>query len=65
MIYQVYQRGNIGFTEILATPQGVKGMGLLARKLDLATGGLTTLWLGGRRGMMLASRIYGCEKTRG
>ena len=24
--------GNIGFTEILATPQGVKGMGLLRKK---------------------------------
>ena len=52
--------GNIGFTEILATPQGVKGMGLLAA--GLATGGLTTLWLGGRRGMMLAAAYTGAKK---
>ena len=52
--------GNIGFTEILATPQGVKGMGLLAA--GLATGGLSTLWLGGRRGMMLAAAYTGAKK---
>ena len=51
--------GNIGFTEILATPQGVKGMGLLAA--GLATGGLSTLWLGGRRGMMLAAAYTGAK----
>ena len=43
--------GNIGFTDVLATPAGVKGMGLLAA--GLATGGLSALWLGGRKGMML------------
>ena len=52
--------GNIGFTEILATPQGVKGMGLLAA--GLATGGLSTLWLGGRKGMMLAAAYTGAKK---
>ena len=55
--------GNIGFTEILATPQGVKGMGLLAA--GLATGGLSTLWLGGRKGMMMAAAYTGAKKTRG
>ena len=52
--------GNIGFTEILATPQGVKGMGLLAA--GLATGGLSTLWLGGRKGMMMAAAYTGAKK---
>ena len=52
--------GNIGFTDVLATPAGVKGMGLLAA--GLATGGLTTLWLGGRRGMMLAAAYTGAKK---
>ena len=52
--------GNIGFTDVLATPQGVKGMGLLAA--GLATGGLSTLWLGGRRGMMLAAAYTGAKK---
>ena len=52
--------GNIGFTEILATPQGVKGMALLGA--GLATGGLSTLWLGGRRGMMLAAAYTGAKK---
>ena len=52
--------GNIGFTDILATPQGVKGMGLLAA--GLATGGLSTLWLGGRKGMMMAAAYTGAKK---
>ena len=52
--------GNIGFTDILATPQGVKGMGLLAA--GLATGGLSALWLGGRKGMMLAAAYTGEKK---
>ena len=52
--------GNIGFTDVLATPQGVKGMGLLAA--GLATGGLSTLWLGGRKGMMLAAAYTGAKK---
>ena len=52
--------GNIGFTDILATPAGVKGMGLLAA--GLATGGLTALWLGGRRGLMLAAAYTGAKK---
>ena len=43
--------GNIGFADVLATPAGIKGMGLLAA--GLATGGLTTLWLGGKKGMMI------------
>jgi len=52
--------GNIGFADVLATPQGVKGMGLLAA--GLATGGMTTLWLGGRRGMMMAAAYTGAKK---
>ena len=52
--------GNIGFTDVLATPAGVKGMGLLAA--GLATGGLSALWLGGRRGMMLAAAYTGAKK---
>ena len=45
--------GNIGFTEVLATPAGIKGLGLLAA--GIATGGMTTLWAGGRKGMMMAA----------
>ena len=52
--------GNIGFTEILATPQGVKGMGLLAA--GLATGGMTTLWRGGKIGFMYAAAYTGAKK---
>lgn len=52
--------GNIGFTDILATPAGVKGMGLLAA--GLATGGLSTLWLGGKKGMMMAAAYTGAKK---
>ena len=52
--------GNIGFTDILATPAGVKGMGLLAA--GIATGGLTALWLGGRKGLMLAAAYTGAKK---
>ena len=52
--------GNIGFTDILATPAGVKGMGLLAA--GLATGGMTALWAGGRRGLMMAAAYTGAKK---
>ena len=53
--------GNIGFTEVLATPAGIKGMGLLAA--GLATGGMTTLWAGGRKGMMMAAAYTGAKKA--
>ena len=52
--------GNIGFTDVLATPAGVKGMGLLAA--GLATGGMTALWAGGRRGLMMAAAYTGAKK---
>ena len=52
--------GRIGFTEILATPQGVKGMALLAA--GLATGGMTTLWRGGKIGFMYAAAYTGAKK---
>ena len=52
--------GNIGFADVLATPAGIKGLGLLAA--GLATGGLTTLWLGGKKGMMMASAYTGAKK---
>ena len=53
--------GNIGFTEVLATPAGIKGMGLLAA--GLATGGMSTLWAGGRKGMMMAAAYTGAKKA--
>lgn len=53
--------GNIGFTEVLATPAGIKGLGLLAA--GLATGGMTTLWAGGRKGMMMAAAYTGAKKA--
>ena len=52
--------GNIGFADVLATPAGIKGLGLLAA--GLATGGLTTLWLGGKKGMMMAAAYTGAKK---
>ena len=53
--------GNIGFTEVLATPAGIKGMGLLAA--GIATGGMTTIWAGGRRGLMMAAAYTGAKKA--
>ena len=53
--------GNIGFTEVLATPAGIKGLGLLAA--GIATGGMTTLWAGGRKGMMMAAAYTGAKKA--
>ena len=52
--------GNIGFTDVLATPAGVKGMGLLAA--GIATGGMTALWAGGRKGLMMAAAYTGAKK---
>ena len=53
--------GNIGFTEVLATPAGIKGLGLLAA--GIATGGMTTLWAGGRKGLMMAAAYTGAKKA--
>ena len=53
--------GNIGFTEVLATPAGIKGLGRLAA--GIATGGMTTLWAGGRKGMMMAAAYTGAKKA--
>ena len=52
--------GNIGFADVLATPAGIKGLGLLAA--GIATGGLSTLWIGGKKGMMMAAAYTGAKK---
>jgi hypothetical protein len=53
--------GNIGFADVLATPAGIKGLGLLAT--GIVTGaGLKTLWLGGKKGMMMAAAYTGAMK---
>ena len=53
--------GNIGFADVLATPAGIKGLGLLATGV-LTGGGLKTLWLGGKRGMLMAAAYTGAMK---
>ena len=53
--------GNIGFADVLATPAGIKGLGLLATGI-VTGGGLKTLWLGGKKGMMMAAAYTGAMK---
>ena len=53
--------GNIGFADVLATPAGIKGLGLLATGM-FTGGGLKTLWIGGKKGMMMAAAYTGAMK---
>ena len=53
--------GNIGFADVLATPAGIKGLGLLATGI-VTGGGLKTLWLGGKKGMLMAAAYTGAMK---
>jgi len=52
--------GTYGITDLLATPDGIKGMALLS--LGVATGGMSMLWPGGKKGMMLAAAYTGARK---
>ena len=53
--------GNIGWADVLATPAGIKGLGLLATGM-FTGGGLKTLWIGGKKGMMMAAAYTGAMK---
>jgi len=52
--------GTYGITELLSTPEGIKGMALLS--IGVATGGMSMLWPGGKKGMMLAAAYSGAKK---
>ena len=52
--------GEAGFRELIATPDGIKGMGLLS--VGLATGGLP-IWMGGARGLALALTYSGLQSA--
>ena len=52
--------GEAGFKELIATPDGIKGMGLLS--LGMATGGLP-IWMGGATGLALALTYSGLQSA--
>ena len=52
--------GEAGFKELIATPDGIKGMGLLS--LGLATGGLP-IWMGGATGLAMALTYSGLQSA--
>ena len=52
--------GEAGFRELITTPDGIKGMGLLS--VGLATGGLP-IWMGGATGLALALTYSGLQSA--
>ena len=52
--------GEAGFRELIATPDGIKGMGLLS--VGMATGGLP-IWMGGATGLALALTYSGLQSA--
>ena len=52
--------GEAGFKELIATPDGIKGMGLLS--LGMATGGLP-IWMGGATGLAMALTYSGLQSA--
>ena len=52
--------GEAGFRELIATPDGIKGIGLLSA--GLATGGLP-IWMGGATGLALALTYSGLQSA--
>ena len=52
--------GEAGFKELIATPDGIKGMGLLS--VGMATGGLP-IWMGGTTGLALALTYSGLQSA--
>ncbi len=52
--------GEAGFKELIATPDGIKGMGLLS--VGMATGGLP-IWMGGATGLALALTYSGLQSA--
>ncbi len=52
--------GEAGFRELIATPDGIKGMGLLS--VGVATGGLP-IWMGGATGLALALTYSGLQSA--
>ena len=52
--------GDAGFKELIATPDGIKGMGLLS--VGMATGGLP-IWMGGATGLALALTYSGLQSA--
>jgi acid phosphatase (class A) len=52
--------GEAGFRELIATPDGIKGMGLLSA--GMATGGLP-IWMGGATGLALALTYSGLQSA--
>lgn len=52
--------GEAGFRELIATPDGIKGMGLLS--VGMATGGLP-IWMGGVTGLALALTYSGLQSA--
>ena len=52
--------GEAGFKELIATPDGIKGMGLLSA--GMATGGLP-IWMGGATGLALALTYSGLQSA--
>jgi len=52
--------GEAGFRELIATPDGIKGMGLLSA--GVATGGLP-IWMGGATGLALALTYSGLQSA--
>ena len=52
--------GTAGFADLIATPDGIKGMGLLS--LGMATGGLP-IWMGGPVGLAMALTYSGLKSA--
>ena len=52
--------GEAGFKDLIATPDGIKGMGLLS--VGMATGGLP-IWMGGTTGLALALTYSGLQSA--